>query len=71
MSFLLSRDVTLGPDAFDNKKDIYSMRVSYNLPGFELGGLAQWIRGKGDPLQAGTQLDIKQYRMKIFSTVRF
>jgi hypothetical protein len=61
-----SRDVKLGPAKFDNDKDIFSLRTSYNLSGLEIGGLAQIIDGKGDPTQSGTAKDFKQYRMKAF-----
>jgi hypothetical protein len=29
----------------DNKKNIWSIKLAYNLAGFETGLLAQWIRG--------------------------
>lgn len=60
------RDITLGSAQFNNDKSITSLKLSYNLAGFELGGLAQWISGTGDPSQSGTRGDIKQYRMKAF-----
>jgi hypothetical protein len=63
---LYKRDVKLGPDTFKNDKNILSLRTSYNLSGLEIGGLAQWIDGKGDPTQSGTRKDIKQYRLKAF-----
>jgi hypothetical protein len=65
------RDITLGSASYDNKKDITSLRFSYNLTGFELGALAQWVNGDGDPTQSGTQIDVKQYRMKAFAKVIF
>lgn len=61
-----SRDVKVGPTTFNNDKDIWSLRASYNLSGLEIGALAQWIKGTGDPTEGGTQVDIKQYRMKAF-----
>jgi hypothetical protein len=66
-----SRDIKLGAASFDNKKDIYSLRLAYNLTGFELGSLIQYIDGKGDPAQSGTQIDVKQFRMKAFAKVIF
>jgi hypothetical protein len=65
------RDITRGSDKFENKKDIISLRFAYNLPGFELGALAQWIDGKGDPLETGTQVDVGQYRLKVFTKAIF
>lgn len=66
-----NRDIKLGAQAFDNKKDILSLRFTYNLAGFEVGSLAQWISGRGDPTQSGTQIDIRQYRLKAFAKVIF
>ena len=60
------RDVKVGAVNFDNNKDIWSLRTSYNLSGLEIGALAQWIKGSGDPTQAGTEIDFKQYRLKAF-----
>lgn len=66
------RDVKLGANTFENKKDILSLRFAYNLAGFELGMLGQWIDGRGNPTQTvGGQLDIEQYRMKAFAKVIF
>lgn len=66
------RDVQLGAATFDNKKDIISLRFLYNLAGFELGMLAQWIDGRGNPTQTPTgTVDIEQYRMKAFAKVIF
>jgi hypothetical protein len=59
----------------DNKKNIWSIKLAYNLAGFETGLLAQWIRGDVtlnavDPTFGGTLPvaagDVKQYRMKAF-----
>jgi hypothetical protein len=61
------RDIKLGAAKFDNTKDIWSLRLNYNLPGFELGSIAQWINGRGDPAQSGTQIDLKQYRLKVYA----
>ena len=61
-----SRDIKFGPSNYNNDKDIWSLRFAYNLAGLEIGALAQWIDGKGDPPQAGTQIDFRQYRMKTF-----
>jgi hypothetical protein len=66
-----TRDVTLGAAKFENEKDIISLRFAYNLTGFELGTLAQWIDGRGDPQQTGTQIDVEQYRLKAFAKVIF
>lgn len=66
-----SRDVTLGATKYDNEKDIISLRFAYNLAGFEFGTLAQWIDGRGDPLQTGTRIDVEQYRLKAFAKVIF
>jgi len=66
-----TRDITLGAAKFENEKDIISLRFAYNLTGFELGTLAQWIDGRGDPQQTGTQIDVEQYRLKAFAKVIF
>lgn len=60
------RDIQLGAATFNNDKDIWSLRASYNLSGMEIGALAQWIKGRGDPAQVGVTSDLKQYRMKAF-----
>jgi hypothetical protein len=60
------RDITTGLGDFNNKKNITSVRLSYNLAGFETGLLSQWVRGDGDPGETGTVSNIKQYRMKAF-----
>ena len=40
---------------------------SISVPAWlEIGALAQWIKGSGDPTQAGTEIDFKQYRLKAF-----
>lgn len=61
-----SRDITRPGARFANDKDILSLRLSYNLAGFETGLLSQWIKGDGDPGETGATSDIKQYRMKAF-----
>lgn len=66
-----TRDIDLGSSSFENDKDIYSLRFAYNLTGFELGTLVQWIDGKGDPTQSGTEIDLEQYRLKAFAKVIF
>ncbi len=53
------RDITLGAATFNNDKDIWSLRASYNLSGLEIGALAQAIKGKGDPGQIGTRSDLQ------------
>jgi hypothetical protein len=55
-----------GSNEISNDKSIISVKLSYNLAGFETGLLSQWIKGDGDPSEAGTPVDIKQYRMKAF-----
>jgi hypothetical protein len=60
------RDVQIGATPHANTKDIWSLRGSYNLSGLEIGALAQWIKGDGDPTNSGTQIDFKQYRLKAF-----
>ncbi|MBL8319584.1 MAG: hypothetical protein JNJ42_14320 [Burkholderiaceae bacterium] len=65
----------------DNKKNILSVKLAYNLAGFETGLLAQWVRGDVSlssgaagltalnpvPLATGAlDADFKQYRMKAF-----
>jgi hypothetical protein len=60
------RDITVPGRQTDNKKDITSLRLTYNLAGFETGLLSQWISGNGDPGETGTSGKIKQYRMKAF-----
>lgn len=55
-----------------NAKSIYSLRFAYNLPGFEVGMLTQWIQGSGNLTEtAGGQVNIQQYRMKAFAQVNF
>lgn len=65
------RDITSAGIQHNNSKSIYSLRFAYNLPGFEVGMLTQWIRGYGDPLENGTTLKIQQYRMKAFAQANF
>ena len=65
------RDITVGGVEHNNSKSIYSVKLAYNLPGFEVGMLTQWIVGAGDPAENGTSLDIKQYRMKTYAQVNF
>jgi hypothetical protein len=66
-----TRDITLGGAPFNNKKGIISLRFAYNLTGFELGSLAQWINGQGDPTQSGTEIAVEQFRVKAFAKVIF
>ena len=66
-----SRDVTAGAAKFDNEKSITSVRLAYNLAGFETGVLAQWVKGDGYPDEAAAKVDIKQYRMKAFVKALF
>ncbi len=66
-----TRDISLGPSDFDNEKGIFSVRFAYNLTGLELGSLAQWVNGRGDPQQTGTEMSLDQYRLKAFAKVIF
>ena len=61
-----TRDETVGPKSFSTDKSILSLRASYNLTGFEVGALAQWIKGSGFPDIANPKADFEQYRMKAF-----
>ncbi len=60
------RDITKAGAEINNKKNIWSLRLAYNLAGFETGLLSQWVKGTGDPEETGTPVDIRQYRMKAF-----
>ncbi len=66
-----TRKITASGAAFDNNKRILSVKMAYNLAGAEIGGLAQWVNGTGDPLETGTPVDIKQYRLKVFVQANF
>jgi hypothetical protein len=66
-----SRDIVASGLNVDNDKNIFSTRLTYNLAGFELSGLAQWIRGDADPGETGTTSKVKQFRMKAFAKVIF
>ena len=61
-----SRDITKSGSQINNDKKIGTVRLAYNLAGFETGVLAQWIRGTGDPFETNAQENFKQYRMKAF-----
>lgn len=61
-----SRDIKLATSTIKNSKNISSLRLAYNLAGFETGLIAQWITGRGDPGETGTRSDLNQYRMKAF-----
>ncbi|MFZ5484407.1 MAG: hypothetical protein ACOZB0_09270 [Pseudomonadota bacterium] len=63
---LYNRDISLGSDDYDNSKSIWSLRLSYNLSGFEAGLLTQYVDGDGDPTMSGTKIDFSQYRTKAF-----
>ena len=66
------RDVKVGANQFNSSKSIYGLKFAYNLPGFELGLLSQWIMGHGNPSQAvGADTKIHQYRMKAYAQVNF
>jgi hypothetical protein len=59
----------VGGTKFDANKDIFSVRLAYNLTGFEFGTLAQWI--DGDSQSGPTAIGVKQYRLKAFAKVIF
>jgi hypothetical protein len=66
------RDVVAGVNTFNNHKNILSARLAYNLPGYEVGVLAQKITGTGYPTETvGTEINIDQYRLKAFAQVNF
>lgn len=66
------RDIRVGANSFNNSKSIYGVKFAYNLPGFELGMLTQWIRGNGNPTETvGASVKIQQYRMKAYAQVNF
>ncbi|MBU1214720.1 MAG: hypothetical protein KKA63_05715 [Gammaproteobacteria bacterium] len=66
------RRVTVGANSFLNKKAILGVKFSYNLPGFEMGLLSQWIKGTGNPTETvGANVSVRQYRMKAFAQVNF
>ncbi|MBI4808283.1 MAG: hypothetical protein HY799_04985 [Nitrosomonadales bacterium] len=66
------RDIKSGANTFNNSKSIYGVKFAYNLPGFEMGMLTQWIRGSGNPTEtAGASVKIQQYRMKAYAQVNF
>jgi len=60
------RYTTTGIGVSDTKS-IYSVRLAYNLPGFEVGMLTQWIQGYAGSFDAKVQ----QYRMKTYAQVNF
>jgi len=66
------RDITSGGNVFNNSKNIYSLRFAYNLPGYEVGMLTQWIQGNGNPTETvGSEAYIQQYRLKAYAQVNF
>ena len=66
------RDITYIGNAYNNSKSIYSLKFAYNLPGFEVGMLTQWIQGYGNPTETlGADTKIQQYRMKTYAQVNF
>jgi len=65
------RDISVGSAGFNNDKSIVGVRFAYNLSGFEVGMLSQWIRGDSDLNLSGVQTKIQQYRMKAFAQVNF
>jgi hypothetical protein len=66
------RDINAGANIFNNSKSIYSLKVAYNLPGYEFGMLTQWIQGHGNPTETmGADTKVQQYRLKAYSQVNF
>ncbi len=66
------RDITVGANQFNNSKSIYGLKFAYNLPGFEMGLLSQWILGHGNPTEVvGADTKIVQYRLKAYTQVNF
>ncbi len=66
------RDITSGGNVFNNSKSIYSLKFAYNLPGYEVGMLTQWIQGNGNPTETVGSLEkIQQYRMKAYAQLNF
>ncbi len=65
------RDITVGGVKYKNDKSIVGVRFAYNLPGFEVGVLSQWISGNADLGLTGIQSSISQYRMKAFAQANF
>ena len=66
------RDITVSGIGYNNSKSIYSLKFAYNLPGFEVGMLTQWIQGYGNPTETlGGDSKIQQYRMKTYAQVNF
>jgi hypothetical protein len=61
-----TRDEKVGPASFKTDKSILSLRASYNLTGFEVGALAQWVNGSGYPDITKPKADFEQYRLKAF-----
>jgi len=62
----IRRDTLAGVGASDTK-NIYGVKLAYNLPGFEVGMLTQWIQGYAGSFNA----KINQYRMKTYAQVNF
>lgn len=60
----IRKNTVSGADA-DITKSIYGVRFAYNLPGFDVGMLAQWIYGYDGPV------NFRQYRMKTYAQVNF
>lgn len=66
------RDITYIGNKYNNSKSIYSLKFAYNLPGFEVGMLTEWIQGYGNPTETlGGSVKIQQYRMKTYAQVNF
>lgn len=66
------RDIKSSGNAYNNSKSIYGLKLAYNLPGFEVGMLTQFIQGNGNPTEtAAGNVGIKQMRMKTYAQVNF
>jgi hypothetical protein len=66
------REITSAGNQFNNSKNIYSLKFAYNLPGYEVGMLTQWIQGYGNPTETvGANVKIQQYRMKAYAQLNF
>lgn len=66
-----THDITVGGVGYKNDKSIAGVRFAYNLSGFEVGMLTQWIHGNSDLALSGIQTKFQQYRMKAFAQVNF
>lgn len=66
------RDITSSGNKYNNSKSIYGLKLAYNLPGYEVGMLTQFVQGNGNPTEtAAGSVGIKQMRMKTYAQVNF